>query len=397
MKVFYYANNIRVLQKMRLELNRGMGRLFYLLIFCLPFLSGTASAQVCCPEFELKDAVEICPPEGACPGGTTPGNHAGMVACKQTFHQYTVYPNNLMYTYTWMVTGGTPATFTGNPINILWGSGATGTIKVVISGGGCLDSIKQEICLIKGPQANFTILKDTVCLSTPVLFTNTSSGGSDYLWDFGDGTVSNLANPPAHSYASPGTYTVTLTAFNAGGGAQGGDGKRLCGCRDTKIKTVVVIAGTGPSITHDCCFKTVCPGDTTTLCTPVVCATYNWTVTGGTIISGFNTSCIKVKWNLTYTVPTTVSLAVPGCASTTCPGTATVSVPVLYPNLPISGPNILCVGNAGSYLLPTLPGTYYLWTTTAPAGTYSFNDKNRNTPNINISFFQTFQHFFGLI
>jgi hypothetical protein len=68
-------------------------------------------------------------------------------------------------------------------------------------------------------------------------------------------------------------------------------------------------------------------------------------VTGGTIISGLNTNCIKVKWDAVYTVPTTVSLAVPGCASTPCPGITTVNVPVLYPNLPISGPAVLCVGS----------------------------------------------------
>ncbi len=63
-----------------------------------------------------------------------------------------------MYTYTWTVTGGTPASITGNPNVIQWGSGSTGFIKVVISnipsGGTCVDSVFMQICLIDGPQAD---------------------------------------------------------------------------------------------------------------------------------------------------------------------------------------------------------------------------------------------------
>ena len=35
-----------------------------------------------------------------------------------------------------------------------------------------------------------------------------------YLWDFGDGTTSTEEDP-VHIYASPGIYTVTLTATNS--------------------------------------------------------------------------------------------------------------------------------------------------------------------------------------
>ncbi len=347
--------------------------------------------QVCCPEFTLKDAQEICPPEGACQGNNPAGGigHT-LVACKNSVHQYTVFPNLPGYTYTWTIAGGTSSGPAGNPMSVTWGSGSSGFIKVLISnaasGGSCVDSIIQQVCLIDGPVAGFTVGQDTVCINTPVTFTNTSLGGSDYHWDFGDGTTSALATPPPHVYAAPGIYTVTLTATNTGGSSSQGEIKRPCGCQDTITKVIVVLNGTGPVIDTDCCHGTVCPGDTSTFCTSMVCATYNWSVTGGTIISGAGTACIKVMWNATYTGPTTVSLSVPGCGSAPCPGTTTIQVPVLYPNLPVSGPAVLCAGASGSYFLPSMPGTYYLWTTTAPPGTYSFNDKDRNTPGINISF-----------
>ncbi len=51
-----------------------------------------------------------------------------------------------------------------------------------------------------------------------VTFTNASTG--DYTactWAFGDGSTSNLCLPPAHTYTTPGTYTVTLTVSGPGG------------------------------------------------------------------------------------------------------------------------------------------------------------------------------------
>lgn len=41
-------------------------------------------------------------------------------------------------------------------------------------------------------------------------FMNMSQNGDSYLWDFGDGNISDLDNP-SHSYSEPGTYTVSLT------------------------------------------------------------------------------------------------------------------------------------------------------------------------------------------
>lgn len=48
-----------------------------------------------------------------------------------------------------------------------------------------------------------------------VSFMDQSAGSPDsWLWDFGDGTSSNLQNP-SHTYSSPGTYDVVLTAKTA--------------------------------------------------------------------------------------------------------------------------------------------------------------------------------------
>jgi PKD repeat protein len=368
-------------------------RLFALLsaLFILLSLAESAHSQTtCCPEFRLKDAIEICPPEGACDnkgGSPDPGHGIALAACKESVHTYTVYPNDLaIYTYNWTITGGTPAAATGNPVNITWGNGGSGIIKVVITGiNGCVDSLMHEVCLIEGPKADFVLAPDTVCTNTPVSFTNLSAGGSAYHWDFGDGNTSDLFQP-THSYATAGVYTVFLEVCDAGsGGAQGGELPRACGCCDTVSRTIVVLPGKGPAIETDCCYGTVCPDFTSTFCSPDTCTTYNWTVTGGTIINGAGTNCIEVLWDVSYSLPTTVSLETPGCGPSPCPGITTINVPVLYPNLPINGPAIVCVGESGTFSLPHMPGTYYTWTVAGPPS-YNFNTPDLNKANVNITF-----------
>lgn len=49
-----------------------------------------------------------------------------------------------------------------------------------------------------------------------VTCTNTSTGATSYLWDFGDGQTSTEANP-VHTYANGGIFTLSLTATNTNG------------------------------------------------------------------------------------------------------------------------------------------------------------------------------------
>jgi PKD repeat protein len=62
------------------------------------------------------------------------------------------------------------------------------------------------------PTASFTTVVDGL----RVTFTNTSTFGQTYLWEFGDGTTSTAVNP-VHTYAQDGFYRVRLTATNANG------------------------------------------------------------------------------------------------------------------------------------------------------------------------------------
>lgn len=54
---------------------------------------------------------------------------------------------------------------------------------------------------------------DLLCADAPIQFTDMSNLAASYLWDFGDTHTSTEA-APQHTYALPGTYTVTLTVTN---------------------------------------------------------------------------------------------------------------------------------------------------------------------------------------
>jgi PKD repeat protein len=61
-----------------------------------------------------------------------------------------------------------------------------------------------------GQVANFTTSTPSGCSPIIVNFTSTSTGASSYLWNFGNGNTSPVANPSA-TFPTPGNYTVTLT------------------------------------------------------------------------------------------------------------------------------------------------------------------------------------------
>lgn len=364
-----------------------------IIILTTLLITGTAFSQAnnCCPKFSLKQMGDIMPCDGdsTCPKDTHGGNPNGpgvpmMTACKNSAQTYYVFPNLPGFTFTWTVVGGTIGSPTGNPKIITWGSGTQGLIQIIITdaSGNCRDTINRKVCLLNSPVAAFTVAPSTtVCAnSTPIVFTNTSTGANSYNWNFGDGSGFNGPNPPPHVYTTPGTYTVLLTVSNgSGGGAQPG-GESRCGCTDTASVIITVLAGTGPTITSSC-KKMLCPKDTATYCVSPGCAPFNWTVNGGTII---NTSgnCITVKWNALppSIFPASVSVTT-GCGGI-CGNAATLNVPVLWNNMPISGPDTVCVGASASYSLPAMPGTFYTWTVSGGGGTIT--GPNLNTPTINV-------------
>ncbi len=89
------------------------------------------------------------------------------------------------------------------------------TITSVVLANGAATTVNVALVPAASPDAQFTGSVSDNCSGTAV-FTNTSTAATGFLWDFGDGSTSTLANP-THTYTANGTYTVKLHATNCKG------------------------------------------------------------------------------------------------------------------------------------------------------------------------------------
>lgn len=86
----------------------------------------------------------------------------------------------------------------------------SGTKTVTLSINGSLTETKENyVNVIPQPEAGFTFAGSDLTVE----FTNSTTNATDYSWDFGDGNNSTETSP-IHTYATAGTYTVTLSANN---------------------------------------------------------------------------------------------------------------------------------------------------------------------------------------
>jgi len=65
-------------------------------------------------------------------------------------------------------------------------------------------------------QADVNFTTTTLCTGELAEFTNLSEDADIYLWNFGDGSISNETDP-THTYTDPGTYVITLLAEDSEG------------------------------------------------------------------------------------------------------------------------------------------------------------------------------------
>lgn len=70
--------------------------------------------------------------------------------------------------------------------------------------------------VLENPVAGFMSPQTTYCAPARVKFYDESNGAVSWIWDFGDGTTSDLQNP-WHDYPDPGNYTVSLTVTSQDG------------------------------------------------------------------------------------------------------------------------------------------------------------------------------------
>lgn len=212
-----------------------------------------------------------------------------------------------------------------------------------------------------------------------------------YLWTFGDYDPNTglpyqdiTANPPAHTYAAPGTYTVALTETNAAGSSTY--------THTVVVTSAAVVAGFYGTVPSPCVTATTtaplsegCGGPTgtninyswpmtvnfTNTSTPTTGATYSWNFGDGSAASSAATPSHQYTTPGSYTVTLTV---------TTSTGTNT-AVRANYVNGGCVVPSFSGVTSGGNTATNLWKGAnfqasnLYFWQTD---GTYSTNNPSGN-------------------
>jgi len=119
--------------------------------------------------------------------------------------------------YNWNFGDGSFSTLQ-HPSHVYNSIGTYQVSLVAANAQGCKDTlIYSTLINVTGSILNFSPPPTvTACAPHSVNFAD-ASGAAAWLWDFGDGTTSTIANP-SHTYAIPGNYTVSLTTWMPNGG-----------------------------------------------------------------------------------------------------------------------------------------------------------------------------------
>ena len=234
-----------------------------------------------------------------------------------------------------------------------------------------IDVATVNVFIVNAPSAGLVVPGGTVCQNTTVTFTNTSSAGAQYRWNFGaGGGFTTLAgNTRTFTYNTPGTYTVRLVALIPGGGAA---------CSDTAVGIIDVMPA--PTSSFIVAPTSGCGSLTATFTEQSTGATaWNWIFANG------GTSTLQAPPPQDYTAPATYVATLTVVSASGCVISSTGSLIVRNkPQPSFSGINA-CEGAPLSFTNTSVVGgsnpiTSYTWnfgdgsaasTATSPLHTYT--------------------------
>ena len=133
--------------------------------------------------------------------------------------------------YNWSFGDGSPAGSGVAPSHVYASPGTYTVTLTVTSSDGLTAPVSHTVTVVAAPVAIPSLATRNPVAGSPVAFNGgLSTGGiSAYAWTFGDGALGSGATT-RHTYAKPGTYTVTLTVTD------------LAGFTSTRSLTVVIAA-----------------------------------------------------------------------------------------------------------------------------------------------------------
>jgi PKD repeat protein len=218
-----------------------------------------------------------------------------------------------------------------NPKHVYTSPGTYSVSLTVTSDKTCSDIYTTTVTIYPDPVAQFST--SDMCNGNPVSFTNTStiaSGTNSYAWSFGDGSASNNVSP-THTYASAGTYQVSLIAMSNNN------------CTDTVSKSITIYPQPTASfnVSDECFGETVSLTNSSSISSGSL--SYHWDFGNG------DTSVLENPTYLygtdgTYTITLTTT-SDNGCQVSTSKSVNIFPAPVLA----FSAADV-CYGNAVSFM-----------------------------------------------
>lgn len=177
-----------------------------------------------------------------------------------------------LVSYSWSFGDGVNGIAAAPGVNHTYSAAGTYTVTETVTDNiGCTATWTSPIPItIYRPIANFHTDRSHACKNSNIHFTNTSTGASSILWDFGDGNTSTTPITD-HAYSVSGTYTIKLIASDTHG------------CTDTlkMVNFITVDPSPVASFTMSDTFAVCPPLNVTFTNTSIGGATYNWTFGNG--------------------------------------------------------------------------------------------------------------------
>lgn len=183
------------------------------------------------------------------------------------------------------------------------------SLEVSNSAGNNTLTRTAYITVFTSPVANFSASSTNGCFPLNTSFTDQTTSGSagirNWLWDFGDGNLSNLSNP-THVYQTAGVRTVSLTVTDSNG------------CTNTTQKNNFITITPGITADFNLTNPLVCLPPSSHTITPVVSPAnplyqYQWNTTTG---QQSNSTVANFNFNSTTNVGITLRVFLVGGCTT---------------------------------------------------------------------------------
>jgi gliding motility-associated-like protein len=207
-----------------------------------------------------------------------------------------------------------------NPVRHTFPSVGTYTVKLFLNDTtfcNSPDSIEKTIRISENVKAAFQTPPNG-CAPYTAIFKNTSAGGQQFNWDFGDGFTSTEVNPQ-HLYNTPGIYTVNLRVIDSA----------TCNIKDSATYSINVAGKPVAAFTY-----TPTPPQENTpvqfFNSSVGATRYKWNFGDGDSLLTSSAEPVKHVYSETNTFNTClVAINNVGCADTVCQPISAIIVPAL--------------------------------------------------------------------